>query len=370
MTIGIGVVFDGFDDAREMIRLAQGAEAAGAASVWVAEHMGYREAVTACAAIAGATGTVRLVPTAISPYLWHPTPTAMALATLDELAPGRVAVAVSVGNLLNLKESGHQPVRPVAAIGDMVADLRALWTGEPVQRDGPAYRLDGAYMNFVPSAPLPIYVASTGPQVLRLSGRIADGVLLSGGLTVESTRRCLAHAAEGAAAAGRESLRKASLIYFSVSADGKAAVEDLKTKLAYLFRSAGHADNIASSGLPIDHAAVIDAVGAARPRRRRGDDPGRGDRGVLRRRHARRLPRGPRPLYRRRRRGTGPADQRHAGEQGARARAGARIRRLGRDQAELAIGRDRAGVERHAVDREPRRALAAQRVEQEVEPFE
>ena len=261
MTIGIGVVFDGFDDAREMIRLAQGAEAAGAASVWVAEHMGYREAVTACAAIAGATGTVRLVPTAISPYLWHPTPTAMALATLDELAPGRVAVAVSVGNLLNLKESGHQPVRPVAAIGDMVADLRALWTGEPVQRDGPAYRLDGAYMNFVPSAPLPIYVASTGPQVLRLSGRIADGVLLSGGLTVESTRRCLAHAAEGAAAAGRESLRKASLIYFSVSADGKAAVEDLKTKLAYLFRSAGHADNIASSGLPIDHAAVIDAVG-------------------------------------------------------------------------------------------------------------
>ena len=261
MTIEIGVVFDGFDDAREMIRLAEGAEAAGAASVWVAEHMGYREAVTACAAIAGATGTVRLVPIAISPYLWHPTPTAMALATLDELAPGRVAVAVSVGNLLNLKESGHQPVRPVAAIGDMVADLRALWTGEPVQRDGPAYRLDGAYMNFAPSAPLPIYVASTGPQVLRLSGRIADGVLLSGGLTIESTRRCLAHAAEGAAAAGRESLRKASLIYFSVSADGKAAVEDLKTKLAYLFRSARHAENIASSGLPIDHAAVMDAVG-------------------------------------------------------------------------------------------------------------
>ena len=129
MTVEIGVVFDGFDDAREMIRLARGAEAAGAASVWVAEHMGWREAVTACAGIAVATETVRLVPTAISPYLWHPTPTAMALATLEELAPGRVAVAVSVGNLLNLKESGHEPVRPVAAIGNVVSDLRALWTG-------------------------------------------------------------------------------------------------------------------------------------------------------------------------------------------------------------------------------------------------
>lgn len=262
MTVEIGVVFDGFDDAREMIRLAEGAEAAGARSVWVAEHMGYREAVTACAAIAVATTRVRLVPTAISPYLWHPTPTAMALATLEELAPGRVAVAVSVGNLLNLKESGHEPVRPVGAIGDMVADLRALWTGERVARHGPAYRLDGAYMNFAPSAPLPIYVASTGPQVLRLSGRIADGVLLSGGLTLESTRRCLAFAEEGIAAGrDRGSLSRASLIYFSVSPDGRAAVEDLKTKLAYLFRSARHADNIATAGIPIDHAAVMDAVG-------------------------------------------------------------------------------------------------------------
>ena len=263
MTVEIGVVFDGFDDAREMIRLAEGAEAAGAASVWIAEHMGYREAVTACAAIAVATKTVRLVPTAISPYLWHPTPTAMALATLEELAPGRVAVAVSVGNLLNLKESGHEPVRPVASIGNMVADLRALWTGERVLREAPAYRLDGAYMNFAPSAPLPIYVASTGPQILNLSGRIADGVLLSGGLTLESTRRCLAFAEEGIRAAGRDphALRRASLIYFSVSADGRSAVEDLKTKLAYLFRSARHAGNIATAGLPIDHAAIMDAVG-------------------------------------------------------------------------------------------------------------
>ena len=263
MTVEIGVVFDGFDDAREMIRLARGAEAAGAGSVWVAEHMGWREAVTACAGIAVATETVRLVPTAISPYLWHPTPTAMALATLEELAPGRVAVAVSVGNLLNLKESGHEPVRPVAAIGNMVSDLRALWTGEPVRREAPAYRLDGAYMNFAPSVALPIYVASTGPQVLRLSGRIADGVLLSGGLTLESTRRCLAFAEEGLGVSGRDrgALRRASLIYFSVSPDGTAAVEDLKAKLAYLFRSARHADNIATSGLAIDHKAIMDAVG-------------------------------------------------------------------------------------------------------------
>jgi 5,10-methylenetetrahydromethanopterin reductase len=258
----LGILFDGFDDAREMIRLAREAEAAGAGSVWIAEHMGYREAVVAAAAIAAATGRVRLVPTAVSPYLWHPTPTAMAFATLDELAPGRVAVAISVGNVLNLRESGEEPVRPVRALREFAEDLRALWAGEAVTRQALTYRLDGARMAFRPAHPIPIYVASTGPHVLRLAGRIADGVLLSGGQSLAFTRRCLAWAAEGVAEAGRDpaSLARASFIYFSVSKDGRAAVDDLKRKIAFLFRSDRQAENIASTGLPINHAAIIAAV--------------------------------------------------------------------------------------------------------------
>ena len=123
MTAEIGVVFDGFDDTREMMRLARIAEKAGAHSIWIAEHMGYREAITACAAIAAVTERIRLVPTAVSPYLWHPTPTAMAMATLAEIAPGRCAVAVSVGNVMNLAESGCEPLRPVAAIGSFVTEI-------------------------------------------------------------------------------------------------------------------------------------------------------------------------------------------------------------------------------------------------------
>lgn len=258
----LGILFDGFDDAREMMRLAREAEAAGAESVWIAEHMGWREAVAAAAAIAAVTERVRLVPTAVSPYLWHPMPTAMALATLAELAPGRVAVAASVGNVLNLRESGREPAKPVRAIREFVEDLRALWRCEPVARTALTYRLDGARMMFAPPRPIPIYVASTGPRVLDLAGRIADGVLLSGGQSIAFTRQCLEWAAAGVAAAGRApaSVARASFIYFSVSPDGSEAVEDLKAKLAYLFRSDRQAANIATSGLAIDHAAIIAAV--------------------------------------------------------------------------------------------------------------
>lgn len=257
----IGIEFDGFDTLGETIDLARRGEEAGAKSVWMAQHMGYREAMMSCMAFASATRRATLIPTAISPWLWPPAPTAMALATLDEAAPGRVGVAVSVGNMLNLAESGIAPEKPVRVIREYVEALRRLWTGEPVTMDGAIFSLKGARLNFKPSAPLLVYVASTGPQVLALSGKIADGVLLSGGLTLVSTQRCLAHAIEGARSVGRDpaSVRKAGFIYFSVSQNGADARADLRTKLAFLFRSRPHAENIRSSGLPIDHEAIIAA---------------------------------------------------------------------------------------------------------------
>jgi 5,10-methylenetetrahydromethanopterin reductase len=267
----LGICFDGFADSREMLEVARRAEDAGAASLWFAQHMGYRDALVWAAAAASATQRVALVPTAISPYLWPPLPVAMAMATLAELAPGRAGLVVSVGNLLNLSESGVEPIKPIAVMREYVDALRRLLAGAPITHDGAVHRLHGARMAF-PTAALPIYIASTGPQMLKLAGGIADGVLLSGGLTLESCRRCLARAQVGLDEAGRaaSAFRKAGFIYFSVSADGTSARADMKRKLAFLFRSRGHAENIRSSGLPIDHEAIIatvarrDLEGAAR----------------------------------------------------------------------------------------------------------
>src|SRR6185437_10069836 len=105
----LGIYFDGFSPASEVLEISREAEAAGADSLWFAQHMGYREALIMAGAVAGCTKKIRLVPTAITPYLWRSLPTAMSLATLDELAPGRINVAVSVGNVLNLGESGVEP---------------------------------------------------------------------------------------------------------------------------------------------------------------------------------------------------------------------------------------------------------------------
>ena len=256
----VGVFFDGFSSTTEMLEVCREAERAGASSLWFAQHMGYRDALVWATAAASVTQRATLVPTAISPYLWPPLPVAMAISTLGEFAQGRVILNVSVGNILNLAESGVEPVKPIRIMRDYVEALRALWAGKPVTHEGELHKLRGAKMVFDQGRRYPIYIASTGPQMLKLAGEIADGVLLSAGLTLASSTRCLELAAaasgEGARPRGAAEMRLHQLQRLERRRRRQTA---MLRKLAFLFRSRGHADNIKSSNLDIDHQAIMQA---------------------------------------------------------------------------------------------------------------
>ncbi len=244
-----------------MLEVCREAELAGASSLWFAQHMGYRDAMVWATAAASVTQRATLVPTAISPYLWPPLPIAMAISTLGELTQGRVILNVSVGNILNLSESGVEPIKPIKIMRDYVEALRALWAGKPVTHDGELHRLRGAKMVFDQGRQYPIYIASTGPQMLKLAGEIADGVLLSAGLTLASTRRCLELASAGVREEARSSGAAEVLFHQLQRIAGRRRRHEaaMLRKLAFLFRSRGHADNIRSSNLDIDHQAIMAA---------------------------------------------------------------------------------------------------------------
>ncbi len=262
MSVGLGIAFDGLSPLQSAVDLARQAEAAGIRSLWVAEHMGYRESTLAALAALSATTRLVVVPTAISPYIRHPTIAAMIGATLAESAPGRVALAVGIGNPLFLQESGVEPARPVRTIAEYLDCLNALWTGEGVHYDGQIFRLSGARLGFRPPAPIPLYVAAIKEQMLRLSGRKSDGVVLSAGLTPEYAASSLAIVADAASAAGRDpsTLLASGYVMTSVSPDGDEAIEACRGKLAFLLRNKHLADNVRQSGVPVDQEAIIEAV--------------------------------------------------------------------------------------------------------------
>ena len=202
------------------------------------------------------------MPTAVSPYLWHPTPTAMALATLDEMAPGRVAVALGVGNPLFLQESGQKLEKPVRVMREYIAAMRKLWTTEPTHMDGEFVKLAGARLAFKPN-PIPIYIAAMGPDMLqadrphrrrhRALGRPVDRF----GASARS--RC-ARKAPPRRARDLAALRRAGYIFFGTSSNAREAIDAVRGKLAFVMRNKFLAQNIKDSGIPVDQEAVIAAI--------------------------------------------------------------------------------------------------------------
>ena len=258
----LGVSFDGFAPYGEALGFAREAAAAGAGSLWMADHLGYREPIVSCLGFVTAIEGVRVVPTAVSPYLRHPMPTAMQMATLAEAAPGRVALALGTGNPLFLGESGEAIEKPVAVAREFITALRALWSGQPVEQEAVRFRLRGARMMFTPPAPIPLYLAPMKPQMLALAGKVADGVVLSAGLSPAFVRESLKHTAAGAREAGRDygALHAAGYISFAASPDGRRAVDEVRKKLAFLLRNRFIDDAIAHSGIVIDQPAIIAAM--------------------------------------------------------------------------------------------------------------
>lgn len=260
--MNLGFCFDGMRPMGEMVALARAAESAGIRSVWMAEHMGYRESVATAMGLLAATQEVSVVPVAVSPYARHVLIHAMAGATLAEAAPGRVKWCLGMGNPMALGEMGIQPRRPVAAHREFVAALRALWAGEALQREGEAVVLRGARMGFRPSTPIPILLAAMGPKMLELAGELADGVILSAGLSHAFMKHSLASVAAGARRAGRSpaDLEIVGFVVAATSRDHAEAVEAARGILAYLFRSKFIAENIRFTGTRIDLEALADAA--------------------------------------------------------------------------------------------------------------
>jgi alkanesulfonate monooxygenase SsuD/methylene tetrahydromethanopterin reductase-like flavin-dependent oxidoreductase (luciferase family) len=258
----IGVSFDGFSPFGDALAFAKEAAGAGVASIWMADHLGFREPIVSCLSFLLNTASVKVVPTAVSPYLRHPMPTAMQMATLAEAAPGRVAIALGVGNPLFLGESGEAMEKPIAVITEFTQALRALWSGQPVHMTAKRFRLNGARMMFTPSAPIPILLAPIREQMLKLSGKVGDGVVLSAGLTVPYVEQSLRLVREGAAAAKRdyESLDTAGYISFLAHASRREAFDKVKRQLSFILRNRFLDRNIAESGIAIDQEAIIAAM--------------------------------------------------------------------------------------------------------------
>lgn len=161
----------------EVVDLAEAAEAAGFDAAFVSCHYNNRDPFIALDRIAAATGSIQLGPGVSNPFEAHPVTLAARMATLDEVSDGRAIFGIGAGDPSTLTNLGIDPDRPLERVLETIQVARTLWVGDRVHHDG-TFAARDAGLNFS-VAPLPVYVGAQGPDMLRMSGKHADGVLVN-----------------------------------------------------------------------------------------------------------------------------------------------------------------------------------------------
>ena len=118
--------------------------------------------------------------------MWTPLGLAAQAATLAQLSEGRFVLGLGTGGYgPGFWTSVGLPNRPIAVMREYVTQVRALLAGETVTsgQTGAGGGTPGwprsATLGLPDLPPAPVHLAALGPQMLRLAGEAADGVLLN-----------------------------------------------------------------------------------------------------------------------------------------------------------------------------------------------
>ena len=110
---------------------------------------------------------------------YHPAVLAQSIATVGELFPGRMAVALGSGEASNEHVTGDRwPPKTTRheRLRESVEAMRALLAGEEVSVDG-HIRIDRARLWTLPGTPVPFYGAALCEDTARWCGSWADGLI-------------------------------------------------------------------------------------------------------------------------------------------------------------------------------------------------
>jgi 5,10-methylenetetrahydromethanopterin reductase len=161
-------------------------------------------------------------PRVTNPVTRHPTVTASAIASIDELSDGRALLGIGTGHsaLLNI---GQTPASR-AKLRAYVECLKTLFEEGEAEYEGHRVRLDW------PQRRPPIVIGAAGPKALELAGEIGDGVVVGCGMTQPAIDDAFQRLETGAQRSGR-TLADLDIWWYvpaNLHEDSAAAIEEIR----------------------------------------------------------------------------------------------------------------------------------------------
>jgi 5,10-methylenetetrahydromethanopterin reductase len=223
----------------QVAEIAVAAENYGFRTLWHSNYHQNPDAFVALVPAALATKKIRLGVLAVSPYEMHPLKIANALLTLNELSNGRAVVAVggggSVMGAIGIKMD-PKAQRIVRSVREAVEIIRGVISGQFFQGyQGEVYKVTRPLKSGWARAPKPlIFTCSTGPKMLEMAGKVADGTQMSD-VTPEKIDHHMQHLRAGLAARTlpAEDFRVGNFWAWHIKADREKSMYEARRELVF-----------------------------------------------------------------------------------------------------------------------------------------
>ena len=215
--LNVGVIFKSYEPLHAIQAYAKQTEESGyTGGFWIAEAYHWfrkygHEARGCFTTLAAAAMSTKKIPIGLgitSPYMRHPTVLASEANALDELSGGRFIMGLGAGKVgteyLDLDMSKFTPVKTHREAIEMMRGIQSgsafAYNGELFKCDMPSVDRKGRGLR----TEIPIYIGATGPLMQKLTGKIADGLLLPGLTSPGFTRYARKNCWAGAESVGRK----------------------------------------------------------------------------------------------------------------------------------------------------------------------
>ena len=216
---------------QDAIKYVQYAEQRGFEAVWQAESRLVRDAIVPMAAFAATTSRIKIGSGVINNWTRNAGVIAATFLTLDDLAPNRIICGIGAWWDPLARKVGINRKKPLLAMRETVVTVRALLARQRVTYHGEFVNLDDVELDVVhgrkEARNVPIYIGATGPQMMALTGEIADGAVLNYLVAPKYNEAAMHQLEIGARKAGRniDEIDRPQLVVCSVDADRKKALD-------------------------------------------------------------------------------------------------------------------------------------------------
>jgi 5,10-methylenetetrahydromethanopterin reductase len=205
MRIGLFVTPGESEDLLSVVGRIVDAEARGFPSAWILNARGL-DALTVLALAGRETNAIELGTFVVPTYPRHPAALAQQALTTQAATGGRLVLGIGLSHRVVMEGMlGFDWSRPIRHMREYLSCLTPLLSGEQARFRGEEFRIDGYGLSVPGAMPPSVLVAALGPQMLRLTGRMADGTAVWMG----GPRYLAEHAVPTISAAAREAGRPA-----------------------------------------------------------------------------------------------------------------------------------------------------------------